>query len=276
MKKIVISSFSLLLLVGCMSNNIQIDKKINEVNIDKKLMKKYHITTDNLIKYGDYYVFITPSPNGSDVIFLDKNYNEVKRFSTNYFFDAKKIAVFKNKIYILGMNEESYYPELLILDENGKLIKKYVFPRKYGVVKDMFLNRGDNYVLIDVFKNSKSYIEIYKNGKLLKKISLQKPINGTFVFKVGNDLIVVGSIKNTTQDAFIANLNKGWIRFFDLGLDEFFDNYKIDGDKIILTLHSTDQMGADSYYEIIIDQNGKIIKNKCKIKFEPLPMRFRT
>ena len=276
MKKIVISSFSLLLLVGCMSNNIQIDKKINEVNIDKKLMKKYHITTNNLIKYGDYYVFITPSPNGSDVIFLDKNYNEVKRFSTKYFFDAKKIAVSKNKIYILGMNEESYYPELLILDENGKLIKKYVFPRKYGVVKDMFLDRGDNYVLIDVFKNSKSYIEIYKNGKLLKKISLQKPINGTFVFKIGNDLIVVGSIKNTTQDAFIANLNKGWIRFFDLGLDEFFDNYRIDGDKIILTLHSTDQMGADSYYEIIIDKNGKIIKNKCKIKFNPLPMRFRT
>ena len=277
MRRIIISTLAALFIGGCATTNTpSIDKKINEINIDKKLMKKYRITTDNLIEFGEYYIFASPSANGTSIVFLDKKFNEVKRFTTAYFLDTKKIAVSKGKIYILGVNEESYYPELLILNQDGKLIKKIVFPIKYGVVKDLYLNGNDNYVLIDVFKNSKSYIKIYKNGKLLKTLKLKNSLNGNYVFKLRNDLIVIGTIKNSTQDAFVANLTKGWIRSFDLGMDESFDKYTIDNDKIILTLHSTDQMGADSYYEIILDSNGKILKNKCKIKFEALPLRFRT
>ena len=270
MKKIIISSIAAFLLVGCVNNNnVQIDKKIKEVNLDKTLMKKYHITKNNLIPFGKFYIFDSPSSNGTDIVFLDKNYNEIKKFSTSYFFDTKKIAVSKDKIYILGINEENYYPELLILNKDGKLIKKIVFPKKYALVKDLYLKNGNNYVLIDIFKNGKSYIEIYKNGKLLKKLELKQSINGSFVFKLGNDLILIGTVKNTTQDAFVADLTKGWIRFFDLGMDENIDKYKIDGNKMILDLHSSDDMGADSYYEIILDSNGKILKNKCKIKFKP-------
>ena len=272
-----LSAFLFLGLIGCANNNaVNIDKKIEITNIDQKLMKKYHITTDNLLKFNNYYIFASPSPNGTDIVFLDKNYKEVKKFSTSYFLDVKKIAISNGKIYIIGINETTYYPELLILDRNGKLIKKIKIPKKYGVVKDLYLSNGDNYILVDVFSNGKSYIEIYKNGKLLKKIELKQPINGTFVFKMGNDLFVIGVARDKDENAFIFNTTKGWIRFFDLGMDEMIDNYKIDGDKIILTLHSTDEMGADSYYEVVIDKNGKIIKSKCKVKFAPLPMRFRT
>ena len=59
-------------------------------------------------------------------------------------------------------------------------------------------------------------------------------------------------------------------------MDENIDSFKIESNKIILNLHSTDEMGADSYYKIVIDKNGKILKNKCKMKFAPLPMKFRT
>ena len=276
MKK-TISLIAVFLLVGCVnSNNVQIDKKIQEVNLDKKLMKKYHITKDNLISFGEFYIFASPSSNGAAIVFLDKNFNEVKKFTTPYFLDTKKIAVAKDKIYILGVNEENYYPELLILNKDGKLIKKTVFPKKYALVKDLYLKNGNNYILIDIFKDGKSYVEVYKNGKLLKKLELKNSINGNFVFKLGNDLIVIGTVKNTSQDAFVADLTKGWIRFFDLGMDESIDKYKIDGNKMILDLHSSDDMGADSYYEIILDSNGKILKNKCKVKFKPLPLRFRT
>ena len=274
--KKLIGILGVVFIIGCSNNNLDIDKRIKEVNIDKKLMKKYHITTNNLLNFGNYYIFASPSPNGTDIIFLDKNYNEIKKFSTSYFLDVKKIAVSNGKIYIVGVNETTYYPELLILNRDGKLIKKIEIPKKYGVVKDLYLDNGNNYVLIDVFSNGKSYIEIYKNGKLLKKIELKNPINGTFVFKMGNDLFVIGIERKKDEDAFISNVTKGWIRYFDLGMDEMIDNYKIKNNNIVLTLHSTDEMGADTYYEVIINKEGKIIKSKCKVKFAPLPMRFRT
>ncbi len=270
MKKI-INLAAIIFLAGCATS--QIDKKIEKVNIDKTLIKKYHITSDDLIKFKNFYIFSSPSANGAKIVFLDKNFNQVKTISTNL--DTKKIAVDNDKIYVAGL-DSNYFPEILVLDENGRVIKRVKIPRKYALIKDLYVKNKDYYVLIDVFRDGKSYIEIYKNGKLIKKMQLKNSINGNFVFKVGDDLFVIGTIKNTTQDAFIANLNKGWIRFFDLGSEESFDKYKIDNEKIILELYSTDDMGADSYYEIIIDKNGKIIKNKCKMKFAPLPMKFRT
>ena len=276
MKKILGSIGIVLLIGGCAGNNAVIDKKIKEVNTDKILMKRYHITTDNLVNFGKYYVFYSPGPNGTDIVFLDKNFNEVKKFSTQYFLDTKKISVANNKIYILGVNEETYFPELLILNKDGKLVKKDTFQKKYALPKDMFITKKDIFVLIDVFNNGKSFVEIYKNGKLLKKIKLDHPINGNFIFKDGNDIFVIGTEKGNNEDAFISNVTKGWIRLFDLGMDEKIDSFETEGNKIILNLHSTDEMGADSYYKIVIDKNGKILKNKCKMKFAPLPMRFRT
>ena len=276
MKKMLGSIGIVLLIGGCAGNNAVIDKKIKEVNTDKILMKKYHITTNNLIKFGEYYIFYTPGPNGTDIVFLDKNFNEVKKFSTPYFLDTKKISVANNKIYVLGVNEETYFPELLILNKDGKLIKKDVFSKKYALPTDIYITKKDNYVLIDVFNNGKSFAQIYKNGKLIKKIKLNNSLNGNFVFKDGNDIFVIGTVKGNNEDAFISNITKGWIRFFDLGMDENIDSFKIESNKIILNLHSTDEMGADSYYKIVIDKNGKILKNKCKMKFAPLPMKFRT
>ena len=198
MKKFVISGVAVLFLIGCANTNINVNKSVNQnmkiIKIDNKLMNKYHVTTSDLINFGRYYIFFTPGPNGTEIVFLDKNYNFVKKFTTPYLLETKKIDVYNGDIYILGVDENDYYPVLLVVDENGKLKKKYIIHKKYALPKDLYFEKNNNYVLVDVFKNGRSYIEIYKNGKLLKKIELNHSINGNFVFKDGKDLFVIGTI----------------------------------------------------------------------------------
>ncbi len=266
-----------LFFLGCVSEqNINLNKEIKAVNKDKLLMKKYHITSDNLISFGKDYLFFKPSVNGSDIYILNSKFNLIKKFSTPIFLNAQKLKVYKNKIYLFGVDENSYYPVLMVFDKNGKLLYKYEIPKKYALAKDFFADGKNVYFMIDVYNNSKCHIEIYKNNKIYKKLDLDKSLNGNFIFKFNNDIFVTGNMKNKTQDAFIVNLNKGWIRIFDLGMDESITKIVRAKNKLILTLLSTDEMGADEYYEIILDKNGKILKNRCKIKFPTLPSRLRT
>lgn len=269
---------SCVFLLGCVSQqNVEVKNQIKKVNKDDVLLNKYHITSANLINFNKNYLFFQPSVDGTDIYILNSNYKLIKKFSTPIFLNAKKLKVFNNKIYLFGVDENKYYPVLLVFNKDGKLIDKYEIPKKYALAKDFFIDNNNNvYLMIDVYQNGKSYIEIYKNDNLYKKIKLKKTIDGSFIFKCNNNLYVVGVIKDSTQDAFIINLTRGWIRIFDLGMDESIIKVKIKQNKLILTILSTDEMGADEYYEIIIDQNGKILKNKCKIKFPPLPVKFRT
>jgi len=276
MKKTFFSITASLFLIGCVStSNVNVDNKIKQVNLDNMLMKKYQITSDNLIKFNNGYIFYYPSSKGTDIVFLDRNYNKIKTISTPILLNTKKLAVNKNKIYLLGVNENSYNPALIIINSNGKVLKIDEINKKYAIPKDMLIDKNNIYFIIDVYKNGKSFVEIYKNGKVYKKIELKNSINGDYLIK-NNDLILIGTIKNTTQDAFVMNLKKGWIRFFDLGMDEEIQNPKIKNNKLVFILHSTDEMGADEYYEIILDNNGKILENKAKVKFAPIPMKFRT
>ncbi len=266
-----------LFFLGCVSEqNINLNKEIKAVNKDKILMKKYHITSDNLIPFGKNYLFFKPSVNGSDIYILNSKFNLIKKFSTPIFLNAQKLKVYKNKIYLFGVDENSYYPVLLVFNQKGKMLHKYEIPKKYALAKDFFVDNNNVYFMIDVYKKGKSHIEIYKNNRIYKKINLNHSINGNFIFKFNNDIFVTGNIKNKTQDAFIVNLNKGWIRIFDLGMDESIIKVVLRKNKLILTLLSTDEMGANEYYEIILNINGKILKNKCKIKFPVVPSRLRT
>jgi len=269
---------ALIFVNGCVvsNKNLSIDKNIKRVDLDARLMKKYHITSDSLIKFKDGYIFYYPSTKGTNIVFLNKNYKKIKEVSTPILLNTKKIMIQDGKIFLFGVDENNYKPSLVIFDSDGKVLRVYKIGKKYALPKDIVVDNKNIYLLIDVFNNGKSYVEIYKNDKLFKKIELQNSINGDYLLKSGNDLVLIGTIKNQTQDAFVMELNKGWIRFFDLGMDEEIENPKIKDGKIIFILHSTDNMGADEYYEIILDKNGEIIKNRAKIKFAPLPIRLRT
>jgi len=277
MRKTFFSITVSLFLIGCVStSNINVDNKIKQIKLDNMLMKKYQITSDNLIKFNNGYIFYSPSSKGTDIVFLDRNYNKIKTVSTPILLNTKKLAVNKNRIYLLGVNENSYNPALIIINSNGKVLKIDEINKKYAIPKNMLIDKNNIYFIIDVYKNGKSFVEIYKNGKVYKKIELKNSINGDYILKDGNDLILIGTIKNTTQDAFVMDLRKGWIRFFNLGMDEEIQKPKIKNNKLVFILHSTDEMGADEYYEIILDNNGKILENKTKVKFAPIPMKFRT
>jgi len=266
-----------LFLLGCVSSNVNVDNKIKQINLDKVLMKKYNVTSDDLIKFNNGYIFYYPSSKGTDIVFLDKNYEKIKKISTPILLNTKKIAVNQNKIFLLGINEVSYNPALITINSSGKVLKIFEIKRKFAIPKDLIIDKNEIIFIIDIYKNGKSYVEIYKNGVGFKKIEFKNSINGNYILKSDNDLILIGSIKNTTQDAFIMDIKKGWIRFFDLGMDEEIQNPIIEKDgKIKFTLYSTDSMGADEYYEIVLDNNGKILENKTKIKFAPIPMKFRT
>lgn len=275
MKKILLISYVFFL--GCATQqNITLNKQINTVNKDNVLMKKYHVTSDNLIKFGKNYLFFQPSVNGTDIYVLNSKYKLIRKFSTPILLSAKKLRIYKNKIYLFGVDQNKYYPALLIFNKNGKLIDKYEIHKKYALPKDFFVKNSNVYFIIDVYSNGKSYIEIYKNNKKYKQIKLNHSINGNFIFQFDGNIYVTGTIKNKTQDAFIVNLNKNWIRVFDLGMDESIIKVNTKKNKLILTILSTDEMGADEYYEIILNSNGKILENRCKIKFPALPSRFRT
>jgi len=270
--------FLLVFITGCATSSRvnDIDKNIKKVDLDAKLMKKYQITNDSLIKFKDGYIFYYLSSKGTNIVFLDKNYNEIKKTLTPILLNAKKLIVKNDQIYLFGVDEKTYNPSLVIFSSKGKVLKIDEIKRKYALAKDLLIVNNDIYFIIDVYKDGKSYIEVYKNGKIYKKIKLENGINGNYLLSDGKDLILIGIIKNRTQDAFVMNLTKGWIRFFDLGMDDEIENPKIENEKIIFILHSTDNMGADEYYEIILNKNGNIIKNKAKIKFAPLPIRLRT
>ena len=276
MKKKVFFLSLILFIGGCASNNLEIENHIKKSDLDAKLMKKYQITSDSLIKFKNGYIFYYPSNSGTDIVFLDKNYNEIKKISTPILLNAKKLIVKGDKIYLFGVDEKTYYPTLVIFNSNGKVLKIDEIKRKYALAKDFLIVDNNIYFIIDVYKDGKSYIEVYKNGKLYKKIEFKNGVNGDYLLSDGEDLFLIGVIRNQTQDAFIMDLSKGWIRFFDLGMDEEIENPVIKNNEIIFTLHSTDNMGADEYYEIILDKNGKILKNKAKVKFAPLPVRLRT
>jgi len=276
MKKKVFFLSVVLFMGGCATSNLNVEKNIKETDLDAKLMKRYQITSDSLIKFNNGFIFYYPSSNGTDIVFLDKNYNKIKKISTPILLNAKKLVVKDNKIYLFGVDEKSYNPALIVFSSNGQVLKINEIKRKFALPKDMMIVNNDIYFIIDVYKNGKSYIEVYKNSKLYKKIMLKNEINGNYLLSNGKDLILIGTIKNTTQDAFVMDLNKGWIRFFDLGMDEEIENPVIKNKKIIFTLHSTDNMGADEYYEIILDINGKILRNRAKVKFAPLPIKLRT
>jgi len=100
-------------------------------------------------------LFFQPSVNGTDIYVLNTNYKLIKKFSTPILLSAKKLRIYKNKIYLFGVDQNKYYPALLIFNKNGKLIDKYEIHKKYALPKDFFVKNSNVYFIIDVYSNGK-------------------------------------------------------------------------------------------------------------------------
>jgi hypothetical protein len=279
-KKFINSALVLAFFWGCAQNKPQIQQKINP-KADIKLLNKYRITKNALIPYKNFYYFSIIEPNGISINKLDKNYNLISKKIIKILIDPKKYLIKNDHFYILGYDNSKQKPVILDISLNNlKLIKTVYIGKKYSMPADFFVNK-DIFSAINVFnKKTQSDIYIYKNTSLIGKIASNKKESAKFIHSFNNSLIIIGNITFTNDDILIVLMDKNGkilkARRIDLGMDDSVSKITVQKDKIIINTISTDYMGAEIDYTLILDKNLNVIKSKKSLEFKELPIKFRT
>lgn len=265
--------------IGCIQNQPSVQKA--NPNTDINLLNNYGITEDNLIFYKEYYYFSKTEPNGISINKLDKNYHLVSKKIINLLIEPKKYLIKNNHFYILGYDNTKQKPVILDFSlKNFSLIKTVYLDKKYSMPADFFANM-DVYTAINVFnKKTQSDIYIYKNTSVFGKIASNKKEMAKFIFPFNNKILVIGNISFTNDDILIVLMNKNGkiikARRIDLGMDDYVNKIEIKNDKIIIYAISTDNMGAEIDYTLILNKNLNVLKSKKNLEFKELPIKFRT
>jgi hypothetical protein len=265
--------------IGCIQNQPSVQKA--NPNADINLLNNYGITEDNLIFYKEYYYFSKTEPNGISINKLDKNYHLVSKKIINLLIEPKKYLIKNNHFYILGYDNTKQKPVILDFSlKNFSLIKTVYLGKKYSMPADFFANM-DVYTAINVFnKKTQSDIYIYKNTSIFSKIASDKKEIAKFIEPLNENILVLGNITFTNDDILIALIDKNGkiikARRIDLGMDDYVNKIEIKNDKIIIYAISTDNMGAEIDYTLILDKNLNVLKSKKNLEFKELPIKFRT
>jgi hypothetical protein len=280
MKKIVkIFFISFLVFTGC-NKNSPTPKKITP-NKDITLLSKYGITEDNLIFYKNYYYFVNIEPNGISINKLDKNYNLISKKIVKLLIEPKKYLIKNNHLYILGYDNKKQKPVILDFSlKNLSLIKTIYLGKKYSMPADFFVNKNI-YTAVNVFnQKTNSDIYIYKNTSIFSKIASDKKEIAKFIEALNENILVLGNITFTNDDILIVLINKNGkiikARRIDFGMDDYINKVEIKNGKIIIYAISTDNMGAEIDYTLILDKNLNVLKSKKNLEFKELPIKFRT
>jgi hypothetical protein len=265
--------------IGCIQNQPSVQKA--NPNADINLLNNYGITEDNLIFYKEYYYFSKTEPNGISINKLDKNYHLVSKKIINLLIEPKKYLIKNNHFYILGYDNTKQKPVILDFSlKNFSLIKTVYLGKKYSMPADFFANM-DVYTAINVFnKKTQSDIYIYKNTSIFSKIASDKKEIAKFIEPLNENILVLGNITFTNDDILIALIDKNGkiikARRIDFGMDDYVNKIEIKNDKIIIYAISTDNMGAEIDYTLILDKNLNVLKSKKNLEFKELPIKFRT
>lgn len=265
--------------IGCIQNQPSVQKA--NPNADINLLNNYGITEDNLIFYKEYYYFSKTEPNGISINKLDKNYHLVSKKIINLLIEPKKYLIKNNHFYILGYDNTKQKPVILDFSlKNFSLIKTVYLGKKYSMPADFFANM-DVYTAINVFnKKTQSDIYIYKKTSVFSKIASDKKEIAKFIEPLNENILVLGNITFTNDDILIVLIDKNGkiikARRIDLGMDDYVNKIEIKNDKIIIYAISTDNMGAEIDYTLILDKNLNVLKSKKNLEFKELPIKFRT
>jgi len=274
MKKLLLIPF---IFLGCA--NTQISQNIKNINKSQKIIEKYQVNKDSLTKVGDLYAFFKPSAKGIQITLIDKNLNIVKQANSPILMSGRKLKYFKEKLYLLGYDENKNKPVIITFNKNLKVEKIKYFPYKYAIPEDFTIINKKPVILINTFSpKTQADILVYNNKKIIK-IASPKAENGKFIKKYLNGFVIAGSVQNKDEDLLIANVQNNkikWIKVIDLGMGETPQKLTIKNGKIIIDVISQDYMGAANYYQIILNKNGKTISKKKNLEFKALPTRFRT
>jgi hypothetical protein len=269
--------FLFFLIIGCANTSPDINKKLKEAKIENKLIKKYQISKDALIKVNSGYIFTMPEANGFSIYKLNKNFDLDAKKTFNILFDVKKIKYINGKVYIIGYDQIKNKPAILITDENLKNYKLIHFANKYDIPNDFIVDKNLTAVLT-TYKYSNPDIELYENNKI-KIFKLPNKEEGKFIIKKDGGYYIIGTIQHPQEDLLILFIKNGkiaWSKIYDFGMEDAPTNANIQNGNIKIDVISQDYMGAEKHFSIIINKSGKIIKNKKGIEFKALPVRLRT
>ena len=264
-----------LFFAGC-AKNVNIDKELKETQIENKIIKKYQISKQSLVKCGDNYYFYEPVNNGIQIFKLDKNYQIKKIKQIKKLIDVTNIKSNNNYLYLLGYDQEKNSPALLIVDKDLNLIKTKYFGKKYDIPKDMIIEKEPVIVLTNY--NDGANLEIC-NGNKCKIFKEKHNTLPKFIKKFNGGYLIVGSIQHPEEDLlilFIKNNKIVWSKVYDFGLDDTPNEVIIKENKAEIKLISQDYMGAEKYITIQIDEQGNILNKKKELEFKQLPTGFRT
>ncbi len=264
------------LFLGCANKNTEINKKIKEREMDKKILSTYNISKDALTKIKENYYFYMPDSNGLAIYKLDKNYQLKQKKVINKLIEGHKLSSDEKNIYLLGYDQTKNQPVLIVLDENLNIKSKKAIGNKFDIPNDM-TNEKNPAIVLTTYKNGAD-IEIYKDGKL-KVFNAKGNQLPKFIKKFNGGYIIIGSEQHPDEDllvVFVKNNKIKWSKLYDFGMEDSPRDIKVKKDKIQIKLISQDYMGAEKYIEVELDKNGTIIKHKKELEFKQLPTRFRT
>jgi len=273
---------TVLLMVGCTNNsNINVEKHIKQTNKDLKLLNDYHTTRNNLHKLDDNFVFLNLADNGNLTFYkIDKDYNLIASKNIGLVITPKQIKVKNDKIYILAYSQTENKPIFVVLDKNGNILKKVYIGNKFNTPRDFLIQNNHIIIVLNAYsKNNGTDIVIYNNN-IPHIISTKYSEEAKTLIPFRNGYLLVGNVEQTTQNAFIAYLDKNfkikWIRDIDYGLEESVKDIKITkNDTIILNIVSQNYTGMEEYYTVKIDKNGKILTHSKEFEIKNYPLKFQ-
>jgi len=278
MKKLLLIPISLFMF-GCV-NNANIDKHMDNTKKDMKLLKNYHTTKENLHKLGNNYIFLNLNSNGEITFYkIDKNYNLISSKKIGLVITPKEIKVKNNLIYVLAYSQTANKPIFVVLDKEGNIKSQKLLGKKFNTPKNFLLENNDIIIALNTYsKDNGTDIVIYKNDTP-HKISTKYSEEASVILPFKNGYILAGNVDQTTQNVFVAYLDKNfktiWTRDIDFGVEESIKNIEIKNNEIILTIISQNYTGMEEYYTVKIDENGKILTHSKEFEIKNYPLKFQ-
>ncbi|MEO1928149.1 MAG: hypothetical protein ABGX26_05615 [Nautiliaceae bacterium] len=264
-----------LFFLGC--NNYQITRLDTTKNV--QLLNKYGVNEDSLIKVKDGYIFLTPAANGIYIYKISENYNLIYKKELHILIDIIKSSIKNNTLYILGYDQKKQKPILIKYDLISQKFSKEFYGEKYDVAKDFTFKNNQIFITATHYSQDNPKIVIYsKKNKLTLNLPYKEDAQYILPFKKG--LLIIGTVYKDSYDLLIAyktiNNKTVWAKTIDLGMDEKAKKVKIKNDKIIITVISSDEMGASKEVTFTLNPKGNIIKVKKDSEIKPLPLKMRT
>jgi len=264
-----------LFFLGC--NNYQVHQ-ISQKSV--QLLNKYGVNEDSLMKTKNGFIFVTPAANGIYIYKIDKNYNLIYKKELHILADIVKTSIKNDTLFILGYDQKNQKPLLIKYNLTSNKVSKQLYGQKYDTAKDFTFINKKAYIATTHYQNSNPQIVIYsKNSKITLFSPYKEDVEYILPFKKG--VLIIGTIyKNTSYDLLIAykdlNNKTVWAKTIDLGMDERAKKVEIKNNKIIITVLSTDEMGATKEVTFTLNEKGEVINSKKTLEIKPLPIKMRT